>query len=230
MSTDYSGIGSLNEKSLHRQLKDLYLQAGCVQEHLVGSYYVDVRTHEKLIEIQTGSFSSMKKKLNYLLKDHKVLLVHPVTAEKYITTLEEDEQTIRSRRKSPKKQGFHHAAGQLMYIYTFLDHPNFACELLLTEEEEIRIDDGQGSWRRKGVSLSDRVLIKIRGKKSFTAKEDYLSLLPEGLPERFTNNDLGKLVSGTKRDTGKLSYLLKKLELIECVEKKGNSQVFMRLY
>ena len=227
MNGKQSGIGSLNEKSLHRQLKDLYLQPGCVQEHPLGSYYVDIKTPDKVIEIQTGSFSSQKKKLEILLKENRVLLVYPVTAEKYITTIGADGSTVKSRRKSPKKQNLHHAANQLIYIAHLLGHPFMECEILLTEEEEIRIDDGKGSWRRRGVSLSDRVLIKIRDRKHFKNKEDYGALLPPGLPAPFTTNDIFTAIKGTKRDAGRLSYLLKKMELIECVGKKGNSQLFV---
>ena len=224
--TGTSGIGSLNEKTLHKQLKDLYLENNCVQEHPVGTYYVDIKTPDRLIEIQTGAFSSQKKKLGNLLSSHRVLIVHPVPAEKYITTMESDGFTVKTRRKSPKKQDLRHAAGELIYIHHLLDHPNLELEILLTEEEEIRIDDGRGSWRRKGISLSDRILIRIRERKLFSNREDYLKLLPDGLPEKFTTADIHHSMKGTRRDALKLSYLLKKLELIECVEKRGNSQVF----
>ncbi len=226
-SSEYSGIGGLNEKTLHRQLKKLYLTEGSVYECPVKNYYADIKTPRGLIEIQTGSFSSLKKKLPNLLEDYPVKLVYPLAAEKFILTLEEDGKTIKSRRKSPKKQSLYHAAGQLLYIPEVLLHPDFELELLMTIEEEIRIDDGLGSWRRKGVSLSDRILIKIIQHSIFKEPGDYLSLLPKGLPGEFTNGDIFKAISGNRRTAGQISYLLKKLNLIECTGKIGNSQIFV---
>ena len=57
----------------------------------------------EVVEIQTGSFSSLKRKLEALLPDRPVRVVHPVAVEKWITKVAKDGTTFLSRRKSPKR-------------------------------------------------------------------------------------------------------------------------------
>jgi len=228
MEKESSGIGELNETTLHRQLKELYTANGGVREYPLGGYYADVYNPDGVVEIQTGNFGSVRKKLAFLLESGPVRLVHPLAAEKTLLVYEADGRTLRSRRKSPKKATHRHAAAQLLYIPGLLSHPRFSLETLLIHEEEVRVDDGQGSWRRKGVSLRDRSMVLLMEKKLFRGPEDYLDFLPEDLPEEFTSGDLASRITGGKRLAGQIVYLLKKMDLIVCIGKRGRSQLFVR--
>ena len=72
-------IGTLNEGSLHADLKQHYLEPGDVSEAPLNGFVVDLlRTQNKqniIIEIQTTSFASMRKKLNALLDTYKIIIV-----------------------------------------------------------------------------------------------------------------------------------------------------------
>lgn len=56
-----------------------------------------------MIEIQVPNFSAIKNKLIRLCKNHKLCLIYPIAAEKWIATLAEDNINVISKRKSSKK-------------------------------------------------------------------------------------------------------------------------------
>ena len=63
-----SGIGVLREGPLHAAVKDLYAQPGDRAEVGVDGYVIDlVRADGELVEIQTGGFSPLGRKLDALL-------------------------------------------------------------------------------------------------------------------------------------------------------------------
>ncbi len=97
------GIGLLGEKSLHAALKEHYAQAGDLLEAPVAGYVIDIVRGDLLIEIQTGNFSALKRKLARLLESHQVHLVYPVPAARWIVRVRVDGEIARARRKSPKR-------------------------------------------------------------------------------------------------------------------------------
>ena len=225
-------IGGLNEKSLHRQLKEHYQTPESRLEESIDGYIVDVVTPDELIEIQTGNFAGIRTKLSVLLQKNRVRLVYPVAAETTLLLLNEDNSLL-SSRKSPKRGSIYSAAAELLYLAELLTHENLTIEVLLVRQDEIRSNDGRGSWRRRGISITDRVLVEIIHSTRFTAGTDYLRFLPDGLPSPFSNMDLaehlpstGTGARGKQRVAGQISYLLRKLELLEIAEKKGNRLLF----
>lgn len=227
-----SVIGGLNEKSLHRQLKEHYRNPKSKLEEKVNGYIIDVVNPGELVEIQTGNFSGIRTKLSSLLSENRIRLVYPVAVETTILLLNED-GSLRSSRKSPKKGSLYSAAAELLYIAELIPHKNLSVEVLKIRQDEIRRDDGEGSWRRKGISISDRLLTEIVQSSIFTDKEDYLNLLPDTLPTPFSNKDLAENLPATgtgsrgkQRLAGQISYLLRKLELISITGKDGNRLLF----
>jgi hypothetical protein len=97
---------------------------------------------------------------------------------------------------------------------------------LLTEQDEIWRDDGQGSWRRKRWSIHDRHLLDVVGQYTFHKKEDWLKLLPANLPQPFTNKDLAAALPCRINLAQKITYTLRKIELIGMVGKKGNALLY----
>ena len=225
-------IGGLNEKSLHRQLKEYYSDEESLVEEKVSGYIVDIVNPCELVEIQTSNFSGIKNKLTALLQEYRVRLVHPVAAETVISVYEKD-GSLRSRRKSPKRESLSSAAAQLLYIADLLPNPALSVEITVIRQEEIRYDDGKGSWRRKGVSIEDRLLVEILESHRLAETSDYLRLLPQGLPSRFGNRELSEALSGTNkrgrtRLAGQITWLLRRLELIRIADKEGNRMLFER--
>ena len=220
------GIGTVNERSLHRAIKQWYTRPGDVLEATVDGYVVDILRGELVIEIQTGSFSSVAGKLRDLVRSHEVLLVYPIAREKWIVKVAQPDGSRMSRRKSPKRGRLLNLFDELVYVSDVADHDNFGLEVLLTREEELTCDDGRGSWRRRGISVVDRELIEVVEGMRFNGCRDYLRLLPDGLTESFTNRVLAEAAGVRVGTARKMTYCLRRMGGIRQVAKKGNEKVF----
>ena len=65
-------IGTLNEKPLHAALKDWYAQPGDQFEVSVDGFVVDLVRGDLLVEVQTGNFAAIKRKVKALVKLYNV--------------------------------------------------------------------------------------------------------------------------------------------------------------
>jgi len=219
-------IGTQNESSLHASLKELYSQPGDIIEGRVDGFHIDVVKKDRLVEIQTANFTSIKKKLSRLLENHHVVLVYPIVFRRDIVKIAEGTGEVLSTRKSPKKEDVFDLFSELLRIPHLILHPNLTVEVVFIKEREIRCDDGCGSWRRRGVSIVDRALSEVVERRSFATATDYLSLLPEEMPSPFTNKDLARLAGVPRAKAQRTTYTLKKAGLLEEVGKKGNELLY----
>ncbi len=217
-------IGTLTEKSLHAALKNWLAQPGDQQEIRVDSFVSDIVRGDHLIEIQTRHLGAMKRKLAKLLPRHPIQLVHPIAAEKWIVRQTADGQPI-SRRKSPKRGRLVDIFAEVVRIPHLLSHPNLTVTVLLTQQEEIWRDDGQGSWRRKRWSVYDHLLLDVVGQHNFESTDDWLTLLPGDLPQPFTNRELAAAMKCHANLAQKITYTLRHAKLIEVVGKQGNARL-----
>ena len=221
-------IGTLNERSLHAALKDYLFQPGDEQEVKLEGYFIDILRGEELIEIQTGGFFPLKRKLEKLLENHVVHLYHPIAARKWIVRVDEEDAFI-TKRKSPRKGKVFDIFDELLSLRTVALHPNLWLHILMIEVEEVWRDDGLGSWRKKYWSISDRRLVGVNDEVVLHDGTDFLGLLPESLPEQFTNADLMKHAKCRKRMAGKATYALKEMGLIQRVGTKNRYHLFERM-
>jgi hypothetical protein len=224
--TPSHSIGTLREKSLHSELKDWYARPGDRLEGLVDDFHIDVIRGKLLIEIQTNNFSSQKRKLNALTAKHRLRLVFPIPQEKWIVRLAADGITYLGRRKSPKKGHLFHLFEELVSIPSLIKNRNFSLEVLLIRAEEIRCDDGQGSWRRKGWSVADRRFLSVLSRHVFREPSDFLSLIPPGVPHHFSTRDLAKGIDQPRWRAQKMAYCLRNMGTIRVVGKNGNSLIY----
>ena len=123
------------------------------------------------------------------------------------------------RRKSPKKMGFHHIFEELVSIPTFIMRTNFELEIILIREEEIRVNNGKGSWRKKGWSSIDRRLVDIVDRKLFSTPKDFLHLIPDTLEEPFTTKALAETLKIPRRLVQKMTYCMRKMEMLKMAGK-----------
>ncbi len=98
----------------------------------------------------------------------------------------------------------------------------------MIEVEEIWCNDGKGSWRRKGASIEDRKLIRVLERRIFEHKADFLKVLPEDLPDPFSNRNLAKSLGISVNQSRKMTYSLRKIGTITHVGKNGNQMLFAR--
>ena len=219
-------IGTLGEKNLHSALKVWYARAGDQLEAEVDGFHIDIVRRNVLIEIQTSNFSSQKRKLNTLLENHPVRLIFPIAQEKWIIRIGSDRRTLLGRRKSPKQRNIYQLFVELVSLPSLIEERNFSLEVLLTREEEIRRDDGQGSWRRKGWSIFDHRLIEVVSRHIFRKPADFLKLVPRDLSEPFTTRDLANSIAQPHWLGQKMAYCLRKMRLIHVVGKDGNALLY----
>ena len=221
-----SGIGTLQENSLHASLKSWYAQPGDQQEIKVDGYVIDLVRGDLLVEIQTANFSAIKRKLGKLLDNHLVRLVYPIAVEKWILRVSGDGITPLGRRKSPKRGQVIDLFQELVRIPKLVQHPNFALEVILIREEVVWREDGRGSWRRKGRSIADRRLIEVISRTAFTTPDDLRVLIPGGLPPIFTVRDLAKASAQPRYKAGKMAYCLREMGIFEPVGKRGRALAY----
>lgn len=142
-------IGTLNEGLLHSQLKAWYRCHGDLLEQRVDGYVIDVVRGRTLVEIQTGGFAPLRRKLERLLDGHRVRLVAPVPVTKRIVRLSPDGEVL-SARRSPLRGRPLDVFARLVSLPTLLAHERFELELLLTHQEEHRRHEPGRAFRRRG--------------------------------------------------------------------------------
>jgi len=205
----------VTEQSLHSQLKEWYTGEGAEAEATVDGYVVDVVRDGLLIEVQTGNFSAIKDKLRDLLGGHRVRIVR----------LDGDGAEV-SRRRSPKRGRYEDVFYELVYISEMCGLEGFELEVVLVDAEEYLIDDGRGSWRRRGWSIHDRRLVEVVERRLFRGPRDFIELLPEALPPLFTARQLAKATGLRIRLAQRMVYCLRRMKAIEVCGKKGRSNLY----
>ncbi len=223
------GVGTLRESSLHAALKAIWAEPGDRVEEQVDGYWIDIVSADLLIEVQTGSFAALRPKLAHFLPIRPVRVVLPLAAEKHIVRVAAGaggwDQL--ARRRSPRREGTVDLFAHLVHLAGLAAMPTFSLEVALVAEEELWLDDGRGSWRRRGVSVVDRRLLHVIERRVYRRPGDYLGLLPEELPRPFAVRDLEARVPGRRRLAGQMAYTLRRLGVIESVGKRGNALLYV---
>jgi len=220
-----NGIGTLKERSLHAALKEWAARPDDQFEVNLDGYYIDLVRGNHLIEIQTGNFAQIRDKLAYLLQQHQVMVVYPITQLKWITRLSGDGEVL-SRRKSPKQGRLEDIFKECIRIPNILSHPNFSLIAVFVQIEEYWVDDHQGSWRRKHWSISDQKLVQVFKEITLDGDSDYACLLPKDLPSAFTNRELAKSMHISTSLAGKMTYTMRKMGILNLEGKIGNAYQF----
>ena len=215
----------MTESSLHFAIKEWYTVPGDKLEAKVDEFLIDILRGKLLIEIQTKNFSAMKKKLSKLLLSNQVRLVYPIAKLKWIVHLSRSGKVTR-RRKSPKKGKLIDLFYELVHTPKLVNDKNFSLEVLLIEEEEIRCNDGKGSWRRRGVSIRDRKLLDVFDRIVFQESRDFLRFLPKDMDGYFTNKVLAQKLGVSVRLAQKITYCLNKMGAISIAGKQRNELQF----
>ncbi|HET9519479.1 MAG TPA: hypothetical protein VFO73_00360 [Candidatus Limnocylindrales bacterium] len=226
--TDFT---TYREGSLHAALKARYAAsvAGSRVEAAVDGFVVDVVGPDELVEIQTASFASARRKLERLVESHRVVLVHPVPVEKWLIRVDADGAILR-RRRSPKRGLALDLFDELVYIPGLLGHPNFRIELALICEEEIRGPIPEGAryrYPREWWRLDRRLLDVVETRRIDTAA-DLMRLLPPGLPEPFTTADIVAATGRPKRLAMRAVYCLERSGAVARLARRGRLVTYGR--
>lgn len=219
-------LSTYREQHLHAALKQWYREDGDQVEIGVEGFVVDLVRDDLLIEIQTRGFSSMRRKLDRLLDEHPVRLVHPVAGEKWIRKIDEKGREV-SCRRSPKRGIVADVCAELVSFPTLLSHPHFTLEVLITQEEEVRRPDA-GAWRRNGWKIVERRLIGILERAEFRGPSDLLDLLPTDLPDPFTTGDLAPALGRSRHLAQEVAYCLREAGVLEVARRSRAGYEYVR--
>ena len=201
-----SDIGTLNEGSLHATLKAHYSEPGDEFEVPLGRFVIDIKRGNQLIEIQTVSFASMGRKLDHLLPDYQVLLVHPIAISTHL------DRPGKRPRKSPKRGSIYSLFEELVSVPTLIDHPNLTIEVVLVSVTKTQIVDPDARRGRGGYRTVNRSLKQIHSTHRFERAEDLLDLIPlDDLPERFTTADLAEAADVPRDIAQRIAYCFRPL-------------------
>lgn len=222
-------IGTLGERSLHAALKRHLAKPGDDVEYPLDGYVIDIRRGDKLIEVQTTGFSSVRRKYRDLVTRHRVHVIHPIAIEKHIIWLDED-GAIERKSKSTAKRSAANVFDALTGCPDIICSPNFTLEVILVREEEVRqrvAPRRPRRWNRDWKPVDHR-LMEVVERRAFRAPGDLLSLLPDGLPDQFTNADLVKLGKISRHLAQRVTYCLRNCGAISVAGKKGKAVLYER--
>jgi len=224
-------IGTMNESSLHRNLKFRYTGKGGKTEVTAGEYIADGRRKDgEYIEIQTGSFAPLKDKVKELTAAGSVRVIHPVGVKKIIEVYKPGSPygALLYRRKSPLKGSQWNIFDALLHAPLLPLIRGLTIEIAFVDILEKRIKDGKGSRRRKGISLYDKELAAWHESIILEKPADYLRFVPFEKKEEFTSSlfaQRGKISVDMAR---KALYILTKMKIVKRKGKKMNAWVYVR--
>ncbi|MDR1700909.1 MAG: hypothetical protein LBR68_06925 [Lachnoclostridium sp.] len=220
------GIGTLKEKTIHAVLKNFLEPDEDKHEKRVYGFVADIVTEHDIIEIQTGNFNTMRRKLDSFLPEKKVTIVYPIPATKWLSWIDEETGEVTGRRKSPKRGSPYLAFQELYKIKYCLNHPNLMIHILLIDMEESRLLNGWSRDRKRGSVRYDRIPIRIVDEVLIERTEDYRMLIPAELGDRFSVKEYSKVTKLPIRQARTALHIMHYLKIVERVSKKGNAFIY----
>ena len=225
-SRERSGIGTLQEKTIHAVLKEFYAPDENMQEISIGRFVADIYTGSDIMEIQTGHFDNLRRKLDSFLSDYPVTVIYPVPRIKYLIWVDTETGECSKPRKSTVKGSVYRAFYELYKIKKYLSNPNLRLRFPYLELEEHRLLDGWSRDKKRGSSRYDRIPVALFDEMVIEKREDYLQFLPNSLPEKFTAADLAQAAKIPARTAGLAVHVLCYLEVIGRIGKKGRAYLY----
>ena len=193
----------------------------------VDGYVIDlVRADGELVEVQTGSFSPLRAKLDALLDRHRIRIVHPVPARRRIVRVDEHGEVL-SERPSPKKPGAATIFEGLVSFPTLLSHPNLVIEVLLCREDHVR-KPAPVRGRRYLRDPGERRLTEVLERVELTGPADAAALIPS-FDAPFTTRELAKAMRVPLPLAQKTAACLRALDVLEPAGMRGRAPLHLKL-
>ncbi len=212
----------LREGPLHAAVKDALAEPGDRLEVPVGRFVIDlVRADGELVEVQTGGFGPLGKKLDALLDEHRMRIVYPIAAERRIVRVDEHGQVLRVRR-SPKRATAVAVFDRLVAFPSLLTHPNLTIEVLLLREDHIRRPQPT-TTRRRTRDPGERRMAEVLDHVTLRTPQDILAALPALPAEPFSTRELAAVLGCDIVLAQRTLYCLRVIGIVEPAGKRGRA-------
>ena len=218
------------ETTIHQQLKALYADDEAGQEVQLNGYRIDAIVGDRLIEIQCAGLSAIRDKIQDLVQTRKVVVVKPLCEKKTLLKKSRKGGKVVSKRKSPLSENYYDIFDELVHFTNAFPHRNLTLEILMTEQEEVRLPPvRKGRRRRMRQRVEDRRLVAVTGKLVLKTNSDLLKMLPDDLPKPFTTADVAAGTEIPRWLAQKMAYCLKHSGAIKQVGKQGNAILYAQV-
>jgi len=212
----------MREGALHAAVKALLAEPGDRLEVPVGRFVIDlVRADGELVEVQTGGFGPLGRKLDALLDEHRIRIVHPIAAERRIVRMDEHGEVLGTRR-SPQRATAVTVFDKLVAFPSLLTHPNLTIEALLLREDHARRAEPavvRGRTRDPG----ERRLVEVLDRIALRTPQDVLAAIP-GLPrDPFSSRELAACLGCSRLLAQRTLYCLRAMGIVERAGKRGHA-------
>ena len=218
------GIGTYQEKTLHKVIKNYYEENCNNQEVKIDGFICDIKKDDMIIEIQTRSLNKLVKKLEVLLPNHHIKIVYPIPHIKYLAWIDSCGE-VTSLRKSPKIGSIYDISKELYKIKWFLNNPNLELTILLIDLIEYRNLDGYSKDKKRGSTRYDRVPQSLFDEITIN---DYNIFLPFADQETFTSRDYAKRIKQNLSRAQTLLTILQYLNIVEVIGKSSRYNLYKK--
>lgn len=213
--------------SLHQQLKQHFVADPNAHEVMCRDFRIDaVDKRGRLIEIQCASLAAIRRKVQCLLETHQVIVAKPLASRKLIVRQEASNGPVISRRYSPLRQSLMHVFEELVHFVPVFPHPGLRLDVLLTEQEEIRIPSSARRCGRKPWRVTDRRLMAVHEHLQLTTPSSLWNALDISVPERFTTADLARAADMPRWLCQKAAWCFRNMSFFEPCDQVGNAVVY----
>ena len=211
-----NGIGSLNEKALHLTLKKYFDPDETHHEIPVGRFVADIKNGDRIIEIETRSFSNLRNKLPALLDKNYVTVVYPVSECTTFIVVDENGEQIKKGR-STKKGRPTDIFGELLKISQYIGNPRLSFTIILLDTLEYRVPVNRRG--RKSSKRTDRIATSVNGFIELKNKDDISGLvtIPDG---EFSADSFSRSNRLKQYDAWKALKVLENIGCIACSKEK----------
>jgi hypothetical protein len=228
-----AGIGTLAEKWQHIILKR-YLSENTAEHEIPveGTRFVsDVRIGNEVYEVQTGSFSPMKKKISHYLEntDLSVTVVHPIPKNRRVSWINPETLDISKPSLSPRHGRAEALLGELYPLIPYLQNPRLRFHILLIDAQDFKLLNPRSKNPKKGGGRFERIPINLIEERFFSSPDDYRSFLPEKLVGAFTVKEFSQATGIRGRDAYSAVRVLAALGLLRSAPPIGRSMAFERV-
>ncbi len=223
---DSSQIGTLQEKTVHAVVKKYIEPDSSKHEIKIEQFFADIVNEKGIIEVQTGNFNVLRRKLKVMLELQPVTVVYPVTHIKMLHWINHETGEISKPRKSNLKGSPNSIFRELYKVKSFLNHPNLKFHIILMDVDEFRLLDGWSKDKKSGATKCDRIPTKLVDEIKLESVEDYKLFLPDNLAETFTVKDYQFASKIRHKDAQVSIHILNYLGTIKRIGKKGRAYLY----